>query len=121
MTPQTHRWQDELETLVRARYPILYVISNEEMRAQQVVLEIARKRQKKVFEWTCTDGIALAGTSIQAQKSRNAATRDPLIALDQVIEQSANQDVKNAAAEARGALNLPADEAKTLIVKQSRV
>ena len=31
----------ELETLIRARYPILYIISNEEMRVQQLVLEIA--------------------------------------------------------------------------------
>lgn len=41
--------------------------------------------------------------------------------LDQVIENGPNQDVKNAAAEARGALNLPADQAKTLIVNQSKV
>src|SRR5689334_19918127 len=79
-------FQSELETLIRARYPILYVISNEEMRAQQLVLEIARKRQKKVFEWSCSMGMMPAGASIQSQKSRNPATRDPLNALDQVIE-----------------------------------
>jgi hypothetical protein len=77
----------EFETLVRARYPILYVISNEEMRVQNVVVEIAQKRQKKVYEWTYSTGIVPAGTSIQSQKNRNAATKDPLVALDQVIEQ----------------------------------
>jgi hypothetical protein len=77
----------EFETLVRARYPILYVISNEEMRVQNVVVEIAKKRQKKVYEWTYSTGIVPAGTSIQSQKNRNAATKDPLAALDQVIEQ----------------------------------
>ena len=41
--------------------------------------------------------------------------------LDQLMEASPNQDVKNAAAEFRGALNLPADQAKSLIVKQSKV
>jgi ATP-dependent 26S proteasome regulatory subunit len=80
-------FQTELETLIRARYPILYVISNEEMRVQNVVVEIAAKRQKKVFEWTFSNGIVPAGTSIQSQKNRNAATKDPLAALDQVIEQ----------------------------------
>lgn len=50
-------------------------------------MEIGQRRQKKVFEWTCTAGITLAGTSIQSQKSRNPATKDPLAALDQVIEQ----------------------------------
>ncbi|MGO8837084.1 MAG: AAA family ATPase, partial [Limisphaerales bacterium] len=80
-------FQTELETLIRARYPILYVISSEELRAQNAVAEIAKKRQKKVFEWTSSNGIVPAGTSIQSQKNRNAATRDPLAALDQVIEQ----------------------------------
>lgn len=77
----------ELETLIRARYPILYVISSEEMRVQEVILEIAAKRQKKVFEWSYCTGILPAGTSLQSQKNRNAATKDPLLALDQVIEQ----------------------------------
>src|ERR1041385_7704711 len=79
-------FQSELETLIRARYPILYIISNEEMRVQQLVLEIARKRQKKVFEWSCSMGMVPAGASIQSQKARNASTRDPINALDQVIE-----------------------------------
>jgi hypothetical protein len=80
-------FQSEIETLIRARYPILYVISSEEMRVQNLVLDIARKRQKKTFEWSYSTGIVPAGTSIQSQKHRNAATKDPLVALDQVIEQ----------------------------------
>lgn len=80
-------FQVEIETLIRARYPILYIISSEEMRAQNVVVEIAKKRQKKVFEWSYSTGIVPAGTSIQSHKNRNPATKDPLAALDQVIEQ----------------------------------
>ena len=80
-------FQAELETLIRARYPILYIITSEEMRVQNAVVEIARKRQKKVFEWSYSTGIVPAGTSIQSQKSRSATTKDPLMALDQVIEQ----------------------------------
>src|ERR1039458_4003109 len=80
-------FQTELETLIRARYPILYIVSSEEMRVQELVVEIAKKRQKKVFEWSFSTGIVPAGTSIQSQKHRNAATKDPLMALDQVIEQ----------------------------------
>src|SRR5262245_9336097 len=80
-------FQAEIETLIRARYPILYVISSEEMRVQHLVVEIAKKRQKKVFEWSYSTGIVPAGTSIQSQKHRNAATKDPLVALDQVIDQ----------------------------------
>jgi ATP-dependent 26S proteasome regulatory subunit len=77
----------ELETLIRARYPVVYVISSEESRVQQLVLEIARKRQKKVFEWSCNTGLIPAGASIQSQKQRSAATKDPLAALDYVIDQ----------------------------------
>src|ERR1700690_2995242 len=81
------KFQAELETLIRARYPILYIISSEEIRVQNVVVEIAAKRQKKVFEWSYNTGIVPAGTSIQSHKNRNVTTKDPLAALDQVIEQ----------------------------------
>jgi ATP-dependent 26S proteasome regulatory subunit len=77
----------ELETLIRARYPILYVVSAEEARVQQLVVSIAQRRQKKAFEWSYSTGIVPAGTSIQSQKHRNAPTKDPLVALDQVIDQ----------------------------------
>ncbi len=77
----------EIETLIRARYPILYLVTGEETRAQDTIMEIAQQRQKNVFEWSCSTGIVPAGTSIQSQKHRSAATRDPVAALDQVIEQ----------------------------------
>jgi hypothetical protein len=79
--------QAEIETLIRARYPVLYILSSEETRVQNAVVAIAQHRQKKVFEWSFSSGIIPAGTSIQSQKHRNAATKDPLAALDQVIEQ----------------------------------
>ena len=80
-------FETEIETLIRARYPILYLITHEEMRAQRVLLEIAARRQKKVFEWTCSAGILPAGASIQSQRGRNPATKEPLAALDLVIDQ----------------------------------
>jgi hypothetical protein len=80
-------FQTEIETLIRARYPILYVITSEEMRVQEVLLDIAARRQKKVFEWTYSSGIVPAGASIQSQKGRNPATKEPLAALDLVIDQ----------------------------------
>lgn len=80
-------FQDEIETLIRARYPILYLISSEELRVQELITEIARKRQKRVFEWSYSTGIVPAGTSIQSQKNRNPATKEPLAALDHVIDQ----------------------------------
>ncbi|MFO1497556.1 MAG: AAA family ATPase [Verrucomicrobiota bacterium] len=76
----------EIEILIRARYPIIYILSAEELRVQDALMEIAQRRQKRVFEWSVTTGLVPAGTSIQVQKNRNAATKDPLMALDQVID-----------------------------------
>lgn len=78
---------DSVETLIRARYAILYVVSPEEMRVQEILSRIAEKRQKNLYEWSCTTGLVPAGSSIQSHKNRNAPTKDPLAALDQVIEQ----------------------------------
>jgi len=47
-------FHDELELLIRARYPILYIISSEETRVQSTVMDIAANRRKRVFEWSCT-------------------------------------------------------------------
>jgi hypothetical protein len=41
--------------------------------------------------------------------------------LTKVVSEAQNLDVRSAAAEAHGALNLPADQAKSMIVKQSKV
>jgi adenylate kinase family enzyme len=87
MPANAYSFAVELETLIRARYPILYVITSEEMRVQDLVIEVARKRQKKVFEWSCSTGIVPAGASIQSQKHRHPATKEPLSALDHVIDQ----------------------------------
>ena len=40
---------NEIETLIRARYPILYVVSSEETRVLQHIQEIASRRQKKLY------------------------------------------------------------------------
>jgi hypothetical protein len=79
--------EQEIETLIRARYPLLYLVTSEESRAQQMLLDVAQRRQKRLFEWSCSTGMVPAGTSIQSQKIRNAASKDPLVALDQVIDQ----------------------------------
>ncbi|MGN6387855.1 MAG: hypothetical protein ACTHMT_16615 [Verrucomicrobiota bacterium] len=77
----------DIETLIRARYPILYIVSPEELRVQHILTRLAESRQKNLFEWSCSTGLVPSGTSIQQNKTRNNASRDPLIALEQVIEQ----------------------------------
>ena len=78
---------EEIEVLIRARYPILYIVSWEEQRVQDWLAEVAKKRNKRLFEWSFSTGIVPAGTSVQSQRPRASTTKDPLAALDQVIDQ----------------------------------
>jgi SpoVK/Ycf46/Vps4 family AAA+-type ATPase len=76
----------ELEVLIRARYPLIYVISWEEQRVLAEASRIASKLGKNVFEWSVNTGLVPAGSNIQSQKHRDTATQDPLVALGNVIE-----------------------------------
>jgi SpoVK/Ycf46/Vps4 family AAA+-type ATPase len=80
------RKQSDLEILIRARYPLIYVVSWEEQRVIREVKQIASRLNKKVFEWSITMGLVPGGTSIQSQKQKDTASQDPLVALDTVIE-----------------------------------
>lgn len=84
-TPR-ERKQSELEVLIRARYPLIYVVSWEEQRVIQEAKKIASRLNKKVFEWSITMGLVPSGTSIQSQKQKDSASQDPLVALDTIIE-----------------------------------
>ena len=53
--------QEELEVLIRARYPIIYVVSWEEERVERCLRQIAEARNKKLFVWTLTQGIVRSG------------------------------------------------------------
>ncbi|MCW3051246.1 MAG: ATPase of the class, partial [Chthonomonadales bacterium] len=70
----------ELETLIRARYPIIYIVSWEEKRVEDALRTIARDRGKKIFFWTITQGM------VQNPNHRDNATRDPILALDAVMD-----------------------------------
>jgi hypothetical protein len=56
-----------------------------------------------------------------AKNFGNRLSQDQVAALDKIVDTTTNNEIKAAAAEARGALNLPPDQAKDFIVKQSRV
>lgn len=69
----------ELETLIRARYPIIYVVSWEEKRVEDALRAITQARGKKMYQWTVTQGMVVNPAN------RDEATRDPLAALDFVL------------------------------------
>jgi hypothetical protein len=76
---------EELEVLIRARYPIIYVVSWEEERVERCLRQIAESRNKKLFVWTLSMGIVKSGA--EPPRGKTNATTDPLAALDSVVEQ----------------------------------
>jgi ATP-dependent 26S proteasome regulatory subunit len=69
----------ELETLIRARYPIIYIISWEEKRVEDALRAITAGRGKRMFVWSVTQGMVLSQTGTDDR------TREPLAALDYVM------------------------------------
>src|ERR1700733_13842502 len=60
-SPAAKRPPDELEGLIRARYPVIYVVTWEEERLEHRLLEIAKKRNKTLHVWSCSQGIVAYG------------------------------------------------------------
>ncbi|MDI6755226.1 MAG: AAA family ATPase [Thermodesulfobacteriota bacterium] len=76
---------EELEILIRARYPLILVETHEEARAESIIAEIAKKRDKKMYCWSITRGVYPYGQSIQSKKI-DSQTCDPIAALNAVLE-----------------------------------
>lgn len=55
--------QEELNILIQAHYPLVYLVTSEEERAEQTISAIAQqcKPQRRVFIWTVTHGIVEYG------------------------------------------------------------
>jgi len=55
--------QEELNILIQAHYPLVYLVTSEEERAEQTISTIAQqcKPQRRVFIWTVTHGIVEYG------------------------------------------------------------
>jgi ATP-dependent 26S proteasome regulatory subunit len=68
----------ELETLIRARYPLIYIVSWEEQRVEAALRAICAGRGKRMFTWTITQGL------VASQTAKDNQTRQPLAALDQI-------------------------------------
>ena len=83
-TPQTSPIVDEIDVLIRARYPIIYVVSWEEGRVEQHLQRIASKQGKELHEWSVTLGLRKVGDSHAGARSKGLA--DPVEALETLIE-----------------------------------
>jgi hypothetical protein len=66
-----------IDTLIRAAYPLIYIVTYEEKRVEACIKDVATERNRQFLTWSCIDGIVRNNTS-------NESTKDPLAALDYV-------------------------------------
>ncbi len=82
---QLRRVDKDLEHLMRARYPLIYILSSEEKRVEESIKRVLQSRERdkgvktKVYTWSVTEGVRL-GTEAQGD------SKDPLKALRFVLE-----------------------------------
>jgi SpoVK/Ycf46/Vps4 family AAA+-type ATPase len=69
----------EVEDLVKARYPLVYLVSSEEQRVEKMLRDFALRKERKLAAWSITKGfVTLAGDH------RGGDVKDPLKALDHI-------------------------------------
>lgn len=97
--------QRELDVLIRARYPILYIVSWEEPRVMRTLKQIAGQHQKEVMCWSISEGWVgadgrpvnrgldnLSSSSASRSSSRRPAattarrSRSATVEIDQALE-----------------------------------
>lgn len=69
-------WLEELDLLVRARYPLLYLVSWEEHRLESILAGLARSHGKALYTWSVTRGLRASGNARLPASSDE--TRNPL-------------------------------------------
>ena len=75
----------QIDVLIRARYPILYLVTWEEDRALNILITIARKQKKNIAVWTSTDGMRTIEVASGLKGVRDKG-RKPLEALNAVLQ-----------------------------------
>lgn len=77
--------QEELNVLIQAQYPLIYLVTSEEERAEQAIATIAQgKPLRKFFVWTVTHGIVEYG---QPRNVTQHNTVSPEAAIEWVTRQ----------------------------------
>ena len=79
----TKETNQQIDRLIRARYPLIYVVSHEEARVQEALVGIAQVHNKPLYAWTITRGLHL----VEGQGPKfDEMTRDPLAALQAISD-----------------------------------
>ena len=54
----------QLSLSIRARYPLIYLVTSEETRAEETLEEVGRTVGKEVITWTCSKGFQPESTPV---------------------------------------------------------
>jgi SpoVK/Ycf46/Vps4 family AAA+-type ATPase len=73
-----------IEILIRARYPLIYVVSFEEGRVDRRLRVITESRKKQLFNWTITNGLELPDGSWITE------LKDPIKVQEYILQSDAN-------------------------------
>lgn len=78
--------KEELNILIQAQYPLIYLVTSEEERAEQAIARIAQLKTepRRVFLWTVTHGMVEYG---QVRQSMQHNTVSPEAAIEWAIRQ----------------------------------
>ncbi|WP_299489504.1 AAA family ATPase [Acaryochloris sp. IP29b_bin.137] len=80
--------KEELSILIQAQYPLIYLVTPEEERAEQAIATIAQMQpERKVFVWTVTRGTVEYG---QPRGSTQHSTVSPQMAIQSAIGEREN-------------------------------
>ncbi len=81
--------KEELNILIQAQYPLIYLITSEEERSEEAILGMAQikgsKEQRQIFIWTETRGIIEYGNQNRQMVQHNLTS--PQAAIEWVIRQ----------------------------------
>lgn len=80
---------DQLDLLVRARYPLIHVLTWEEHRALQLAHEVAHRQQKPLFDWSVTDGLRRVSSGRESVGPGPKRERDALAVLNEILQNQA--------------------------------
>jgi len=75
---QQPRFVSDLDVLIRARYPLIYLVSWEEQRLDAILDETAKRHGKSLLGWSVTKGLRRLGG---ARTAAPEGARDPIEAL----------------------------------------
>ena len=80
----TPRFVSDLDTLIRARYPLIYLVSWEEQRLDAILQDVAQSHGKSLLQWSVTRGLRrVSGARSMAISEQS---RDPIEALGAIAK-----------------------------------